>query len=165
MQIFFLKFDRILFNLKPINMKLPKELTNAIIIFAGIAAYFLIIDFLNLSDILWLRVFNVLFVWYGVTRTLSSNVAEGKTDYGYNLFSAGATALLGVVLSIVGLISYIHLRGGDAYISNFSEDLLFGGEPTANQYCLGIFFEGVASALIVVFVSVQYWRRKMAPQG
>lgn len=146
-------------------MKLPKELINAIIIFAGIAIYFLVIDFLNLSDILWLRVFNVLFVWYGVTRTLSSNVAEGKTDYGSNLISAGATAFLGVVFSIIGLIGYIHLRGGDTYVKNFSEDLLFGGEPTANQYCLGIFFEGIASALMVVFVSVQYWRRKMAPQG
>lgn len=146
-------------------MKLPKEVTNGIIIFAGIALYFLIIDLLNLSDILWLRVFNVLFVWYGVTRTLKFNVEHGKTDYGYNLFSAGATALLGVVFSIIGLITYIHLRGGDEYVKNFSEDLLFGGEPTANQYCLGILFEGIASALIVVFVSVQYWRRKMAPQG
>ena len=146
-------------------MKLPKELVNGLIIFAGISIYFLIIDFFNLSDILWLRVFNVLFVWYGVTRTLSSNVAEGKTDYGQNLLSAGATALLGVVFAIIGLIAYIHLRGGDEYIKNFSEDLLFGGEPTANQYCLGILFEGIASALIVVFVSVQYWRRKMAPQG
>lgn len=146
-------------------MKLPKELINGIIIFAGIAIYFLVIDFLNLSGILWLRMFNVLFVWYGVTRTLSSNVHEGKTDYGYNLFSAAATALIGVILAIVALVAYIHIRGGDTYIKNFSEDLLFGGEPTANQYCLGILFEGIASALIVVFVSVQYWRRKMAPQG
>jgi hypothetical protein len=145
-------------------MKLPKELINAIIIFAGISIYFLVIDFLNLSGILWLRMLNVLFVWYGVTRTLSSNVAEGKTGYGANLLSASITAFSGVFLSIVGLIAYIHLRGGDSYIANFSEDLLFGGEPTANQYCIGILFEGVASALIVVFVSVQYWRRKMAPQ-
>lgn len=145
-------------------MKLPKELTNAIIIFVGISAYFLIIDLLNLSDILWLRMFNVLFVWYGVTRTLSYNVEHGKTDYGYNLFSAGATAFLGVFLSLIGLVAYIHLRGGDDYVHNLSQDLLFGGNPTANQYCIGILFEGIASALIVVFVSVQYWRRKMAPE-
>ncbi len=146
-------------------MKLPKELINEIVIFAGIALYFLVIDFLNLSDILWLRMFNVLFVYYGVTRTLSSNVAEGKTGYVHNLISAGATAILGVVLSIIGLVTYIHLRGGDAYVDNFSEDLLFGGKPTANQYCIGILFEGIASALMVVFVAVQFWRRKMAPQG
>jgi len=146
-------------------MKLPKELVNAIIIFAGISAYFLIIDLLNLSDILWLRMFNVLFVWYGVTRTLSYNVEHGKKDYGYNLFSAAATAFLGVFFAIIGLVAYIHLRGGDEYVNNLSQDLLFGGKPTANQYCIGILFEGIASALIVVFVSVQYWRRKMSAQG
>ena len=145
-------------------MKLPKELINAIIIFAGISAYFLLIDFLNLSDILWLRMLNVLFVWYGVTRTLSYNVEHGKKDYAYNLFSAGATAFGGVFLSIIGLVSYIHLRGGDDYVNNLSQDLLFGGKPSANQYCIGILFEGVASALIVVFVSVQYWRSKMSPE-
>lgn len=145
-------------------MKLPKEVINAIIIFAGISAYFLIIDFLNLSDILWLRIFNVLFVWYGVTRTLSYNVEHGKKDYAYNLFSAGSTALMGVFFALIGLVAYIHLRGGDAYVNNLSQDLLFGGKPSANQYCIGILFEGIASALIVVFVSVQYWRSKMAPE-
>ena len=145
-------------------MKLPKELINAIIIFSGISAYFLIIDFLNLSDILWLRVLNVLFVWYGVTRTLSYNVEHGKKDYAYNLLSAGATAFGGVFLAIIGLVSYIHLRGGDDYVNNLSQDLLFGGKPSANQYCIGILFEGLASALIVVFVSVQYWRSKMSPE-
>ena len=145
-------------------MKLPKEIINAIIIFVGISVYFLIIDLLNLSDILWLRMFNVLFVWYGVTRTLSYNVKHGKKDYAYNLFSAGTTAFAGVFLSIIGLVTYIHLRGGDEYVNNLSQDLLFGGKPTANQYCIGILFEGIASALIVVFVSVQYWRSKMAAQ-
>ena len=145
-------------------MKLPKELINAIIIFVGISAYFLLIDFLNLSDILWLRVLNVFFVWYGVTRTLSYNVEHGKKDYAYNLFSAGATALMGVFFALIGLVTYIYIRGGDAYVSNLSQDLLFGGKPSANQYCIGILFEGIASALIVVFVSVQYWRSKMAPE-
>ena len=146
-------------------MKLPKELINAFIIFAGISAYFLIINSLGLSNVLWLRMVNVLFVFYGVTRTLSSNVKEGKIGYGFNLLSAGTTAILGVFISIIGLVTYIHIRGGDSYVGNLSADLLFGGKPTANQYCIGILFEGIASALIVVFVSMQYWRSKMAAQG
>ena len=145
-------------------MKLPKELINAFIIVAGITIYFFIIDFLGLSNILYLRVLNVLFVWYGVTRTLRYNVEHGKKDYGYNLASAGATAILGVVFATIGLVAYVYLRGGDAYVKNLSADLLFGGEPTANQFCIGIFIEGLASALMVIFVSVQYWRSKMAAQ-
>jgi hypothetical protein len=144
-------------------MKLPKEIINAIIIFAGISIYFLVIDFLGLSNVLWLRMLNVLFVWYGVTRTLSSNMEEGKREYGANLLSASTTAFLGVFLSIIALVAYVHLKGGDGYVKNLPVDL-FGGKPTANEFCIGILFEGIASALIVVFVSVQYWRRKMAAQ-
>ncbi len=151
-------------HLNAINMKLPKELINAIIIFAGISIYFLVIDFLGLSNVLWLRMVNVLFVFYGVTRTLSSNIDEGKTGYVANLLSSATTAFGGVFLSIISLVAYIHIRGGDEYVSNLSADLLFGGNPTANQYCIGILFEGIASALMVVFVSVQYWRRKMSAQ-
>lgn len=145
-------------------MKLPKELINAIIIFAGISAFFLILDLLGLSDILWLRLVNVLFVFYGVNRTLSTNLQEGKTGYGFNLISATKTALLGVFFAIVGLVTYIYIQGGDSYVENLSADLLFGGKPTANQYCAGILIEGVASALMVVFILVQFWRSKMAAQ-
>ena len=147
-------------------MKLPKEeLINALIIVAGITVYFFIIDLLGLSNVLWLRVVNVLFVWYGVNRTLSYNVEHGKKEYGYNLLSAGITAVLGVVIATIGLVAYIHLRGGDSYIEeHLASEMLFGGKPTANQFCIGIFIEGLASALMVIFVSVQYWRKKMAAQ-
>lgn len=145
-------------------MKMPKEFSNAIIIFAGISVYFLIINLLGLSNVLWLRLVNVLFVFYGVNRTLSSNIEEGKKGYGYNLISALKTSLLGVIFSIIGLVTYIYIRGGNSYVENLSADLLFGGEPTANEYCIGIFIEGIASALMVVFILVQFWRRKMAVQ-
>jgi hypothetical protein len=143
---------------------MPKEFSNAIIIFAGISVYFLIINLLGLSNVLWLRLVNVLFVFYGVNRTLSSNIEEGKKGYGYNLISALKTSLLGVIFSIIGLVTYIYIRGGNSYVENLSADLLFGGEPTANEYCIGIFIEGIASALMVVFILVQFWRRKMAVQ-
>jgi len=61
-------------------------------------------------------------------------------------------------------VAYIHLRGGDNFVYKLPADLLIGGEPTANEFCIGILIEGLASALMVVFVSVQYWRRKMAAQ-
>lgn len=146
-------------------MKLPKELINAIVIFIGIAAYFFIIDLLGLSNVLWLRVLNVFFVWYGVNRTLSYNVEHGKKEYGYNLLSAGATAILGVIFATIGMVAYIYICGGDAYIKeHLASQMLFGGKPTANQFSIGIFIEGFASALMVIFVSVQYWRSKMSAQ-
>ncbi len=144
-------------------MKLPKELINGIIIFVGIAIYFFIMEVFGLTDYLVLRAFNAAFVFYGATRTLSQNIKEGKRDYATNLMSAGLTTIIGVVLSVIGLLAYIHIRGGDQYIENLSQDFLFGGNPTANEYCVGVLIEGLASAVIMTFVAVQFWRKHFAP--
>ncbi|MGL2965191.1 hypothetical protein [Flavobacterium sp. XGLA_31] len=146
-------------------MKLPKELTNGIVIFTGIALYFLIMEFFGLSKLLYLRILNAAFVYYGVSRTLQSNMAEGKTGYVLNLLSAGITAIVGVLLSVAGLLTYIYLRGGNTYIDNLSGEFLFGGNPTANEYCIGVLFEGIASAVIVVFVAMQFWRKKTSTEN
>ncbi len=143
-------------------MKLPKELANGILIFAGIALYFFIMEFSGLSKILYLRALNAAFVFYGISRTLDSNIKEGKIGYVSNLLSASITAITGVLLSIAGLLTYIYLRGGDAYIDQLSGEFLFGGKPTANEYCIGVLFEGIASSLILVFVAMQFWRKKMS---
>lgn len=145
-------------------MKIARELSNGIIIFAGIAIYFLVIEFFGLSHILYLRMFNALIVFYGVNRTLKSNFKEAKSGYVSNLLSASTTAIIGVFLSVIGLLAYIYLRGGDNYINSLSEDFLFGGKPSANQYCIGVLFEGLASAVIVVFVTMQLWRNKTSTQ-
>lgn len=145
-------------------MKLPKEFSNGILIFAGIATYFLIMEFFGLAHIVYLRALNAAFVYYGISRTLQSNIKEGKTGYVTNLLSAGTTAIVGVLLSVVGLVSYIYLRGGNQYINNLSSEFLFGGNPTANEYCFGLLFEGIASAVILVFVAMQFFRSKTAAQ-
>lgn len=145
-------------------MKIARELSNGIVIFAGIAIYFFVIEFFGLSHILYLRMFNALIVFYGVNRTLKANFADGKSGYVSNLLSAGITAVLGVLLSVGGLLFYIYLRGGDHYIDTLSEDFLFGGKPTADEYCIGVLFEGLASAVIVVFVTMQLWRNKTSSE-
>jgi hypothetical protein len=141
-------------------MKLQKEFTNGIIIFIGIALYFLIMEMLGFSKQYLLRVLNVVFVWYGVNRTIKSNMMEGKNGYLTNMLSAGLTAFIGVFLSICGLLALIYAKGGTNYISNLSHDFLFGGNPTVNEYCFSVLFEGLASAVIVVFIAMQYWRGK-----
>jgi len=143
-------------------MKLPKELVNGILIFVGIAIYFFIMEFFGLANILYLRAFNAAFVFFGVALTLNSNIKEGKTGYVSNLLSAGTTAIIGVLLSVAGLLAYIYIRGGNAYINSLSEEFLFGGDPTANEYCIGVLFEGIASAVIMVFVAMQFWRDKFS---
>ncbi len=73
-------------------MKLSKELTNGFIIFIGIGVYFLTMNMLGLSDLFYLRFFNIFFLIYGVNRTVVSNLSEGKKEFLFNTISAFATA-------------------------------------------------------------------------
>jgi hypothetical protein len=141
-------------------MKLPKELINGILIFVGISVFFILMQLLGLSKNFYLRIFNIVFVFYGVNQTIKQNIAEGKKAYFPNLVSAGLTALIGVVLSIIGLLFFIYYKGGDAYINELSEAFLFGG-VSVNEYSFGLLFEGLASGMIVVFITLQLWKGKI----
>lgn len=138
-------------------MKLPKELYNGIIIFIGIGLYFMLMEILGLADLYYLRLFNVLFVFYGTNRTLKMNYQEGKTVFVSNAVSALLTSLTGVFLSIVGLIAYSYIKGGDAYLQSLSKTFLFGGTPSIMTYSISLLFEGIVSAVIVSFMLMLYW--------
>jgi hypothetical protein len=150
-----------MFNLKNGIMKLSKELTNGLIIFLGIGIYFILMDFLGLSKYYILRIFNVLIVIYGLNKTIKSNLAEGKKGYLQNCLSSGLTGFIGIALGIIGLSLYVYyFRGGVSYLNSLSKAFLFGGNPTLAEYCFGLFIEGIASVLIVVFINIQYWNTK-----
>ena len=138
-------------------MKLPKELVNGFIILIGIGLYFLLMEFLGLADMYFLRLFNILFVFYGTNKTLKSNIAEGKTILASNAVSALFTSLSGVFLSIIGLIIYIYIKGGAIYIETLSETFLFGGNPSIITYSASLLFEGIISAVLVTFMLMLYW--------
>ena len=138
-------------------MKLPKEFYNGFIIFLGIGLYFLLMELLGLADLFYLRLFNVLFVFYGTNRTLKTNFTEGKTILVSNAASALTTSLTGIFLSVIGLIIYSYSKGGDAYVGSLSKTLLFGGNPSVMTYSISLLFEGIVSAVIVTFMLLLYW--------
>ena len=139
-------------------MELKRELTNGVLIFLGIGVFFLLMEVLGLSDVYYLRAFNIFIVFFFVNRTLKANIQQGKTNYWQNLISAGLTSMIGVVLSVAALRLYIVMRGGNEYLKNLSEVFIFGSEPSVNEYCIGLLFEGSAISLIATFVLMQYWK-------
>ena len=138
-------------------MKLPKELINGFIIFIAIGAYFIIMEFLGVADLYFLRLFNILFVLYGTQKTLKTNFNQGNTILASNASSALKTSLTGVFLSILGLIAYSYFKGGEAYIKSLSKSFLFGGNPSVMNYSISLLFEGIVSAVIVTFILMLYW--------
>jgi len=138
-------------------MKLPKELINGFIIFIGIGLYFLLMEVLGFANLYYLRLFNILFVFYGTLKTLKSNYAEGNTILVSNAVSALITSLTGVFLSIVGLLIYIYAKGGESYIVTLSKTFVFGGNPSVMMYTVSLLLEGIVSAVIVTFMLMLYW--------
>jgi hypothetical protein len=138
-------------------MKLSKELINGFIIFIAIGVYFILMEFLGLADLYFLRLFNILFLFYGTQKTLKTNFKEGNTILASNASSALKTSLTGVFLSIIALFIYSHLKGGDNYVKSLSKSFLFGGNPSILNYSFSLLFEGIVSAVIVTFILMLYW--------
>ena len=141
-------------------MKLSRELLNGIIIFIGIGIYFLIMNQLGYGNVFYLRLVNVVFIFYGANRVVKSNLAEGKNNFVSNAVSAMITSIIGVSLSILGLFIYSHYKGGDIYIQSLSQSFLFGGNPSINTYCISLLFEGIASSIIVTLLLMLYRNNK-----
>ena len=141
-------------------MKPSKEFYNGVVIFLGIGIYFLLMNVLGFANVFYLRIFNVVFVFYGVNKTVQMNLAEGKKEFISNAVSAMITSLVGVLLSVVGLVFYSYIKGGDAYVQSLSKTFLFGGNPSVMTYSICLLFEGIASSVIVTLLVMLYWNNR-----
>lgn len=143
-------------------MKPPKEIINGFIIFIAIAIYFLLMEVLGLAHLFYLRFLNILFVFYGVNRTIQMNLLEGKKKFVSNAVSALYTSVISVFLSIIALVIYSYLQGGDAFVQSLSETFLFGGNPSIDAYSISLLFEGLASSVIVTLLLMLYWNNQFS---
>ncbi len=141
-------------------MKPPKELYYGFIMFLGIAVYFLLMSALGLSHLVFLRLLNVVFVFYAVYKTIITNIKEGENHFLNNAVSGMTTSIIGVSLSIIGLLIYSYIRGGDDYVATLSKSFLFGGDPSVPVYCICLMFEGIASSVIVTMLVMLYTNSK-----
>lgn len=143
-------------------MKFSRLLINGLIIFIGIALYFLLIEALDLKDQIYLRLVNFVFVIYGVNRTIKSNYHDHINGYLTNLLSGFITAMVGLILGLIAFMIYVEYKGGDAYLETFKDSYIFGGgDPSLYQFCFGLFIEGAAASMIVSFAMMQYWKDKV----
>ncbi|KOS07321.1 hypothetical protein AM493_15705 [Flavobacterium akiainvivens] len=143
-------------------MKASRIFINALIIYVCIGVFFLIMDALNLTHIIYLRLVNFIFVIYGVNKTIKSNFHEGISGYFTNLGAAFATAFVSLVISLLSFMLYAEYQGGEEYLKNYASDYIFGGwEPSPYQFGIGLFIEGLAACAIVSFAMMQFWKDKV----
>jgi hypothetical protein len=138
---------------------LISELKMGFIIALSLGVYFLIIEGLGLSDVAFLRLFNITFVLLGINMTIRSNISKGHTKYLKNFGSSLATAFSGIIFSIIGLWLYISIFKGDAYLSELAASVIINNDSISlNQFCVALLIEGLSSSFILVFILMQYWK-------
>lgn len=142
-------------------MKTSRVLINGSIIFIGIALFFIFMETLNLSDKVYLRLLNFVFVIYGVNLTIKQNYKDEIYGYLTNLLSGFTTAFVSLVLGIASFIAYAEYMGGESYIDNHANSYLFGGDPSIYQFSMMLFIEGLAASAIVSFTLMQSWKNKV----
>lgn len=143
-------------------MKISRIVINGFIIFACIALFFLLMEVLHLSDQLYLRLFNFVFVIYGINRTIRSNYKDHVNGYFANLLSGILTGLVSLGLGLISFIIYVESMGGEAYLDKYVASYVFGGgDPSLYQFIIGLALEGAAASVIVSFALMQYWKDKV----
>lgn len=143
-------------------MKASRIIINGIIIFLAIGLFFLLMEVLGLSDNIYLRLVNFVFVIYGINRTIKSNFNDNINGYFTNIASAILTGVTGLVLGVFAFMLYVEKQGGEEYLQKYASDYIFGGgNPSPYQFGIGLFIEGLASSVIVSFALMQFWKDKI----
>ncbi|MFL9843224.1 hypothetical protein [Flavobacterium rhizosphaerae] len=142
-------------------MKISRVIINGVIIYIAIAAFFLLMEMFGMSDNVWLRLFNFIFVIYGINRTIKQNYDEHIYGYLTNIKSAFLTGVVSLALTVLSFIGYVEYKGGDEYLHHFVEKYIFAGKPSIYQFAFGLTLEGLAATAIVSFALMQYWKDKV----
>ena len=143
-------------------MNFSRIITNGVIVYICIAIIFVIMELLNLSDEIYLRLINFIPVIWGINRTIKTNYKQHLDGYFSNLVSGILTGLVSLALVLISFIIYVEMRGEHAYLRRFADSYIFGGgDPSIYQFCIGLALEGIASSVIVSFALMQYWKDKV----
>jgi hypothetical protein len=69
------------------------------------------------------------------------------------------TSIIGVSLSIAGLIANSYIQGGDAYLQRLSKPFFFGGDPSIMTYSISLLLKVVS--VIISFMLLLYWDNRL----
>ncbi|MGG8495621.1 hypothetical protein ACQY1Q_04335 [Tenacibaculum sp. TC6] len=133
-------------------------LNNALLIFAGIAGYFLLMKILGLDSIPELRFLNFVFVLWGINRAIKTNIKTNQeTLYFQNFLIGTGTSILAVGISILGLIIYVSFLDG-SFIKVLENSSFWGKDLSLPLVIFALAIEGIASSVTCAFILMQYYK-------
>jgi len=129
----------------------------ALLIYLSLGVYFLIIDWLGFSDKTYLRLFNGVIVLSFMNNLIKSNLKRNVSGYLENFSAAFLSSGIAIILSGISLIIFLSFKDV-AYINNIAEGMLLANAGGPYEIGGAILIEGLASAMIFSFISMQYWK-------
>ncbi|WBX73101.1 hypothetical protein PG913_09435 [Tenacibaculum pacificus] len=133
-------------------------INNAILIFAGIAIFFLLMKVLGLDKISELRFLNFGFILWGINNAIRTNMNKNKESLYINNFSVGiGTSIMAVGLSIVGIIIYVDFID-PSFMSVLENSAFWGQNLSLGLVVFALAIEGIASSVICSFILMQYYK-------
>lgn len=139
-------------------LRQTNAIANGLLIFLLIGVYFILLELLGLTDNIYLRFVNFLFVLIGVNNTLKAATRESES-YLKRMTAGVVTAFTGIALSAIAL--FIYLTVFEPELSAYGMTLI--PAETNLTFASVIFVEGFTSSLMVVFIMLQYWKNVNVP--
>lgn len=133
-------------------------LTNALLIYSFIIVFFLLMKILGLDNVSELRFINFLFVLWGINRAIKTNINYNNENSYFNNFYIGIiTSVIGVGLTIFGLIIYVSFIEANFMIV-LENSSFWGNKLSLIMVVFALAIEGIASSVICSFILMQYYK-------
>jgi hypothetical protein len=133
---------------------------NGLLIFVLIGVYFIILVLLGLTDNIFLKFINFIFVLIGVNNTLKTT-SKGSAGYLKKILAGFTTVFIGIFLSAIALLIYLNVNESSD-ISAYAVTLIRA--ETNFEFAGVIFIEGLTSSMMILFIMLQYWKNVNIPQ-
>ena len=126
--------------------------------FLSMVALFFIMKLVGLEKVTELRLLNILIAGYFSNRLAQHNLIEdAEVEYVSNLGSLLFANLIAVFLSALSLVFYVKLID-PSFMASLGNGFFLGNNLTIEKIAIAILMEGSASAIIVSFSLMQYWK-------
>lgn len=131
---------------------------NALLIFAGIAGFFLLMKILGLDNVSELRFLNFAFVLWGINRAIKTNIIKNHESLYFSNFLLGVgTSIVAVALTIISLIIYVDFID-PKFMTVLEQSSFWGQNLSLPLVVFALAIEGVASSVICSFILMQYYK-------
>lgn len=140
-------------------------LSNAFLIYVCIVVFFLLMKVFNLDNVSELRFLNFLFVFWGVNRAIKMNINLNHQNSYFNNFYVGfGASVIGVGLTIVGLMVYVGLMD-PSFMTVLENSSLWGNKLSLSIVVFALAIEGIASSVMCSFILMQYYKNYKASEN